>query len=96
MKNEHKIGQAFNITYLDGVKHRLVAVESETKHDNHFNQDFRVSCKGCYFCKINVIYCSGHPVFEETCKEGGCAAAKCIPEYRTDGKHIIYKRIINK
>jgi hypothetical protein len=96
MKNYHPIGQAFNVTYRDGVKVKLVARECETFHDKQFNQDFRKTCKGCVFCKTNVIYCSGHPVFEDTCKEGGCQAAKCSPEYREDGKWIQYKRIVKK
>lgn len=96
MKNYHSIGQAFNVTYRDGVKVRLVARECETFHDKQWNQDFRKTCKGCVFCKIKVIYCSGHPIFEETCEEGGCKVAKCSPEYREDGKWIHYKRIITK
>ena len=96
MKNYHVIGQSFNLTYADDVKVRLVAREAETIHDKQFNEDFRKTCKGCYFCKIKVGYCSGHPYFEEVCAEGGCKSAKCSPEYREDGKWIHYKRIVTK
>ena len=96
MKNYHAIGQPFNVTYLDGKKVRLVAREAETFYDKQFNQYFRKSCAGCYFCKMKEGYCSGHPYWEEYCVEGGCESAKCTPEFREDGKHIHYKRIVTK
>lgn len=96
MKNYHAIGEPFNVTYRDGVKVKLVARECETLHDKQWNQDFRKSIKGCVFCKVKTIYCSGHPVFEEVCAEGGMKCAKCAPEFREDGKWIHYKKIVNK
>ena len=96
MKKYHAIGESFNVTFADGVKVRLVAREAETIHDKQFNEDFRKTCKGCYFCKMKQGYCSGHPYWDEVCTEGGCKNAKCSPEYREDGKFIHYKRIVIK
>lgn len=96
MQNYHPIGQAFTVTFNDGVKQKLVARECETFHDKQWNQDFRKTCKGCVFCYMKAGWCSGHRYFEEACKEGGCKAAKCSPEYREDGKYIHYKRIVKQ
>lgn len=96
MKNYHAIGESFIVKYADGVKVRLVAREAETIHDKQFNEDFRKTCEGCYFCKVIMRYCSGHPYRDKVCREGGCKSAKCSPEYREDGKFIHYTRIIKK
>ena len=94
MKNVHEIGEVFTITYRDGVVKKVVARECESYHDEKLNEDFRKTCRGCMFCKIRVIYCSGHPIFDEECLEGGCKGGKCSPEYREDGKYIHYKEIV--
>lgn len=96
MKKFHAIGKSFNVIFRDGVKVRLVAREVDSYHDNVLNEDFRKTCKGCYFLKMKEGYCSGHPYWDEFCTEGGCESAKCTPEYREDGKFIHYKRIVTK
>lgn len=93
MKKYHAIGKSFNVTFSDGVKVTLVAREAEIFLDKQYNEYFRKTCKGCYFCKMKQGYCSGHPYWDETCTLGGCENAKCSPEYREDGKYIHYKRI---
>lgn len=93
----HEIGKVFNVTFSDGIKGKMVAVEVETYHDNVLNENFRKNgCRGCFFCKTKQGYCSGHPYWDEICTEGGCETCKCTAKYREDGKHIVYKKIVNK
>ena len=93
MKYQHDIGAKFHFTVCED-HYALVAVECPTQTDKSGNI-YRVNCKGCFFARTkNTGNCSGHPVFEEICLQGGCKAAKCSPEYRDDNKYILYKRVV--
>lgn len=93
MKKYHPIGEQFNVTFLNGKKIRMVAVECETVTGLDGSL-LRKTCKGCYFAKLVSFYCSGYHRYDTECKQGGCKYAKCSPEYREDNKHIHYKKVV--
>ena len=93
MRYEHPIGEPFTARRKDGREFTLVAAPSPTRYDKQWNDHFRVTCKGCVFCKVTMRSCSGHRYAEETCVIGGMKAAKCGAEYRADNQYIEFHRI---
>ena len=94
MKYYHPIGQIFPITTAGGRQERLVAVECESYVDPQYGCLLRKTCDGCVFAYKKRIWVSGRNHIETECREGGCAGAKCSPEYREDKKYIHYKRVV--